>query len=127
MRCLAGLLLLLVCLTGAPVEARPVQIEVRAPDGSMLGRLPGDADDRVTYVALADVAKLVRGTLRPRDRGERVALVARGKVVEVRRDSPQALVGGRLVELSAPVRGRPRGRPGPRDPPVPALPAALRT
>src|SRR5262249_45814877 len=107
MRCLAGLLLLLVCLAGAPVEARPVQLEVRAPDGTVLGRLSGDRDDRATYVALGDVAKLVRGTLRPTSGGERVALVARGKVVEVRRDSPQALVGGRLVELSAPVRVRP--------------------
>ncbi len=127
MRLSAGLLLF-VCLGlfgVARVEARPVQIEVRSADGATLGRLAGNREDRVTYVALSDVARLVGGTLRRTARGERLALLARGKVVEVRRDSPQALVGGRLVELSAPVRVRRGSWLAPGDILVRALPVVL--
>jgi len=123
---LAGLLLLcLGLLDVAPAEARPVQLEVRSADGATRGRLPAYREDRAIYVSLADVARLVRGSLRPTDRGERLALVARGKVVEVRRDSPQALVGGRLVELSAPVRIRQGSWKAPADILVRALPFVI--
>jgi N-acetylmuramoyl-L-alanine amidase len=127
MRRLVGLLVVLCLglLDVASAEARPVQLEVRSADGAVLGHLSGYREDRATYVALADVARLVRGTLRPTDRGERLALVIRGKVVEVRRDSPQVLVGGRLVELSAPVRVRQGSWWAPGDLLVRALPLAL--
>jgi N-acetylmuramoyl-L-alanine amidase len=126
MRYLAGLLLLcLGLLAAAPAEARPLQLEVRSADGVALGHLPGYRDDRATYVALTDVARLVRGTLRSTDRGERLALVARGKVLEVRRDSPQVLVVGHLVELSAPVRVLQGSWRAPGDILIRALPLVL--
>ena len=127
MRVLAGLVLLSVlALFGAlGAEARPVQIEVRSAEGVSLGRLAGSREDRITYVALTDVARLVRGTLRQTAKGQRLALLARGKVVEVRRDSPQVLVSGRLVELSAPVRVRRGTWLAPGDILVRALPVVL--
>ena len=127
MRVLAGLLLLpALALFGAPwAEARAVQIDVRSAQGVSLGRLAGSREDRITYVALTDVARLVRGTLRRSPNGERQVLVARGKAVEVRRDSARAFVAGRPLELSAPVRVRQGTWLVPGDVLVRALPVLL--
>jgi N-acetylmuramoyl-L-alanine amidase len=118
-------LVALALLRPAAAEPRPVQIEVRTPDGVALGRLPGSREDRVTYVALADVARLVRGTLRPAGKGERLTLVARGTTVELRRDSPRVLVAGRSLDLSGPVRVRQGRWTAPGDVLVRVLPGVL--
>jgi N-acetylmuramoyl-L-alanine amidase len=126
-----GLLLLLVLafLGTLPTEARsvrvPLEIEVRSLDGVSLGRLRGALEDRVTYVALADLARLVRGSLR-HAKG-RLVLAARGKILEVRRNSPLAVVAGRTLELSGPVRLRNGTWLVPGDVLVRALPAFLGT
>ena len=125
MRRSAGLLLTLALVAPALAEARAVQIEVRSADGVALGRLPGSREDRVTYVALSEVARLVRGTLRPAGKGERLTLAARGTTVEFRRDSPRVLVAGRPIDLSAPVRVRQGRWLAPGDVLVRVLPGVL--
>jgi N-acetylmuramoyl-L-alanine amidase len=120
---LVSLTLLLV--DAGRLDARPVQIDVRSTEGASLGRLVGDHDDRVTYVALSDVAGLVHAKVRPSARGDRAAVVARGQRVEVRRDSTVAVVAGRTLELSAPVRVRRGVWLVPGDLLVRALPALL--
>jgi N-acetylmuramoyl-L-alanine amidase len=118
-----SLSLLFVCLAAVPAAARPVLIELRAADGASLGRLVGERDDRVTQVPLADVARLVGGTLRAR--GDRATLSVGGKRLEVRRERAHALVSGRPLELSAPVRVRQGVWLVPGDVLVRALPALL--
>jgi N-acetylmuramoyl-L-alanine amidase len=125
MRFSAGLLLVLGLVAPALAEGRAVQIEVRSADGVVLGRLSGSREGRITYVALSDVARLARGTLRPAGRGERQTLVARGMTVELRRDSPRVLVAGRSLDLSGPVRIRQGRWLAPGDVLVRVLPGVL--
>lgn len=127
MRVPAGLAVLLAVAfaVAPPAGADPVQIEVRSADGAPLGRLAGDREDRTTYVALADLTRLVHGTVRRTGHGKRRLLVARGKAVEVARDSARAWVAGQTVELSAPVRVRQGSWLVPGDILVRALPVLL--
>lgn len=130
LRCasLVTVLLPVLALLGATrTEARSVQIEVRSLDGVSLGRLVGERADRVTYVTLADVARLVGGTVRRSAQGDRAVLAVRGKRVEVRGDRTRVLVAGRPLELSAPVRLRRGTWLLPGDVLVRALPALLGT
>jgi N-acetylmuramoyl-L-alanine amidase len=106
MRPRPGVLVFLIALVLASSrgEARPVQVEVRTTAGSMLGRLAGEREERVTYFALTHVARLVGGTVR--GRGDRVSLVARGRRLDLRRDSTRVVAAGRPLDLAAPVRVR---------------------
>jgi N-acetylmuramoyl-L-alanine amidase len=106
MRPRPGVLVFLIALVLAPSggEARPVQLEVRTTGGGLLGRLTGEREERVTYVALTHLARLVGGTVR--SRGDRASLVARGRRLELRRDSTRAIAAGRPLDLAAPVRVR---------------------
>jgi N-acetylmuramoyl-L-alanine amidase len=96
--------LLLVLLVPSPGGAASVQLEVRATGGPVLGRLTGEREERFTYVALPSVARLVGGTLQ--GRGDRMTLRARGRRLELRRDSGRVVAAGRPIELAAPVRVR---------------------
>jgi N-acetylmuramoyl-L-alanine amidase len=115
----------LLLLGAAPGETRPVLIEVRTADGASVGRLTGDREERATYVALTDVARLAGGSVRRSRDGDHATLTARGKVLAIRRDSARALVAGRPLELSAPVRVRRGAWLVPADLLVRALPAVL--
>lgn len=129
MRSRLGLLLSLavVLVLGAagPLEAQAVRIEVRSVGGTLLGDLLGVVDGKATYFALSDVARLVRGTVRTSPDGARATLVRRNRALEMRRDSPQVVVQGRTIALSAPVRVRERNWMVPGELVVKGVPALL--
>ncbi len=129
MRSPAVRLLVALCLLAfggrATGEPRLVHVELRTTAGQSLGRLAGTTEDRTTYFALDDVARLVRGTVRRS--GSRVTLTARGQRVEMRRDSGSLAVASRTVALSAPVRLRQGTWQVPGEFLVRALPALVGT
>jgi N-acetylmuramoyl-L-alanine amidase len=128
LRPVIGLCAALACLLVAgagPLEAQTVRIEVRAAGGALMGDVLGVVEGRVAYFALADVARLVRGTTRTSPDGARATLTHRGRALELRRDSARVVVQGRPLVLAGPVRVHERSWKVPGDLVLKGVPALL--
>ena len=121
---LVTILLLVLGLVGTAAAA-PVSVDVTLAGGATLGRLSGAREGSVVYFALDDVARLAGATVRRWGAGGRASLVARQRIVEVRRDSPHLSIDGRPATLTAPVRVRRGSWLVPGDFLVRALPTVL--
>jgi N-acetylmuramoyl-L-alanine amidase len=121
-----GLTGLLVALPGV-ASASPVAVDLGTAAGARLGRLVGEQEASHTYFALADVARVAGAATRRRPGGARVDLVTRHGTLELARDSRQVRIGGRAIQLGAPVRVRRGAWQVPGDLLVRALPALVGT
>ncbi len=125
---LATLVLVGTLLAGPPpARARAVAVDLSTAPGARLGRLVGEQRGPTAYFPLAEVARLVRATIRPGPGGDRVSLVGRQGRLDLVRDSVHVTGGGRVVDLGAPVRVRQGRWEVPGELLVRALPVLLGT
>jgi N-acetylmuramoyl-L-alanine amidase len=112
---------------GAPnaASSAPVAVEVSTVAGVRLGRLAGERRGRLAYFPLDGVVRLAGAHARRWPAGTRMTVVSRHAVLEVERDSAQAQLQGRHLQLSGPVRVQRGAWHVPGDLVIQALPALV--